>query len=217
MAHSQPSLRQMLLIEFHCTTNDGCIVIRYTCTIGTGNEFSAMFKRFLASVSGISLLSVLSVPHAFAMCPICTLTVGAGLGLARYLKVDDLVTGLWIGGFIVSSTGWLINVLNRRNIRFPGRIILITIVSYALFLIPFYTTGLIGQPFNTIGGIDRLLLGIIAGSIVFFAAALWYKSIKRRNGEHAFFHFQHIAMEVGSLIVMSIVFFTIGKLFPTII
>lgn len=176
-----------------------------------------MPKRFLAAISGVVLLQLIAVPRAFAMCPVCTLTVGAGLGLARYLKVDDLVTGLWIGGFIVSSTGWLINVLNRRDIRFPGRILLITIISYALFLIPFSTAGLIGHPFNTIWGMDRLLTGIVTGSIAFFAAALWYQSLKRRNGGHTYFPFQHIVMEAGSLVVMSIVFFFIGKLFPTII
>ncbi|MEK7217864.1 MAG: hypothetical protein AAB728_00185 [Patescibacteria group bacterium] len=175
-----------------------------------------MPKRVLAALSGLSLLAFLPA-RASAMCPVCTLTVGAGLGMAKYLGVDDLVSGIWIGGFIVSSTGWLISVLNRRNIRFPGRILLITVASYALFLVPFYQVGFIGQYFNTIWGMDRLLLGIVAGSIAFFLAALWYKSLKRRHGGHASFPFQHIAMEVGSLVVMSILFFVLGKLVPTII
>ncbi len=175
-----------------------------------------MLKRALGILSGFGFLGLLPA-RASAMCPVCTLTVGAGLGLARYLKVDDLVTGIWIGGFIVSSTGWLINVLNRRNIRFPGRILLITVLSYALFLVPFSSAGLIGQYFNTLWGIDRLLVGIVAGSIAFFAAALWYKRLKKRHGGHASFPFQHIAMEVGSLVAMSVVFFVIGILFPTII
>jgi hypothetical protein len=35
---------------------------------------------------------------ASAICPLCTIAVGAGVGLSRWIGVDDAVTGLWIGG-----------------------------------------------------------------------------------------------------------------------
>ena len=36
------------------------------------------------------------------MCPVCAVAVGVGLGLSRWLKIDDAISGLWIGALIVS-------------------------------------------------------------------------------------------------------------------
>ena len=36
------------------------------------------------------------------MCPVCAVAVGFGLGLSRWLKIDDAISGLWIGALIVS-------------------------------------------------------------------------------------------------------------------
>ena len=48
------------------------------------------------------------ITSSYAICPICTLAVGAGVGLSRWLGVDDTVTGLWIGGLTVSMILWTI-------------------------------------------------------------------------------------------------------------
>ncbi|MBU2577676.1 hypothetical protein KKA69_02480 [Patescibacteria group bacterium] len=42
-----------------------------------------------------------------AVYPVCTITVGAGLGISRWLGIDDSIPGLWIGGLILSSGLWL--------------------------------------------------------------------------------------------------------------
>ncbi len=51
------------------------------------------------------------------MCPVCTIAVGAGIGLSRWLGVDDLISGLWIGGLIVSLIGMTILWLNKKNLK----------------------------------------------------------------------------------------------------
>ncbi len=33
------------------------------------------------------------------MCPVCSISIGVGVGLCRYLGIDDLISGVWIGGF----------------------------------------------------------------------------------------------------------------------
>ncbi len=40
----------------------------------------------------------LGANSAQAICPICTIAVGAGVGFSRYLGIDDTIAGLWIGG-----------------------------------------------------------------------------------------------------------------------
>lgn len=39
--------------------------------------------------------SLIFAKKALAVCPICTVAVGAGVGLSRCLGIDDSITGLW--------------------------------------------------------------------------------------------------------------------------
>ena len=145
--------------------------------------------------------------RAFAVCPVCTVAVGAGVGLARYLKVDDLISGLWIGALTVSMTMWTINYLNRKKIKFHGRKILITIVYYAIIVLPLFYTGIMGHPLNKVWGIDKLLWGIIIGSVVFFTSASFYQYLKRKNNNRAYFPFQKVVMPVGPIIILTIILY----------
>ncbi|MCX6758247.1 MAG: hypothetical protein NTX14_00895, partial [Candidatus Nealsonbacteria bacterium] len=57
------------------------------------------------------IFSLLTARPALAVCPICTVAVGAGLGLSRWFGIDDSISGLWIGGLIVSFILWTIDWL----------------------------------------------------------------------------------------------------------
>jgi hypothetical protein len=34
------------------------------------------------------------------VCPVCTIAVAGGVGLCRYLGIDDLISGSWIGALL---------------------------------------------------------------------------------------------------------------------
>ena len=159
------------------------------------------------------LLSVVlfSAKSAFAICPVCTIAVGAGIGLSRWLGVDDTVTGLWVGALIVSSIMWTINWMNKKNYRFKGRKILITVGYYLIIIVPLYWKGIIGHPFNRIWGVDKIVFGTIIGSIVFLASVLWYDDLKKKNNGKAYFPYQKVAMPVGFLAIFSAIFYFITK------
>ncbi|MBU0456022.1 MAG: hypothetical protein ABIH77_04870 [Pseudomonadota bacterium] len=144
---------------------------------------------------------------AFAVCPVCTIFVGAGIGLSHWLGIDDSVTGLWIGGFIVSLIIWTVAWFDKKNIRFKGRKILITLLYYASVVVPLYTSGIIGHPLNKLWGIDKLVLGILLGSIAFSLGALGHQMLKARNNNHAFFPFQKVVMPILPLLVLSVFFY----------
>lgn len=149
--------------------------------------------------------------RAFAICPVCTVAVGAGVGFSRYLGVDDLIAGVWIGGLTVSMIMWTVNYLNKKNIKFIGRKILITIVYFGFIVIPLFYTGIMGHPLNKMWGIDRLLLGVIFGSIFFFIFAQGYQYMKKRNNNHAYFPFQKVAMPVAPLIILTFIFYFLTR------
>jgi len=146
---------------------------------------------------------------AQAVCPVCVVAVGAGLGLSEYLGIDDTIAGIWIGGLLVALIIWTINWLNKKNWLGDNkdwRDILIVVLYYGLTLWPLWGQGFIGNPANRFWGLDKLIIGIGAGSVGFLIMTLWYDKIKKRRGR-AYFPFQKVAMPVGALAVLSLVFY----------
>jgi hypothetical protein len=64
---------------------------------------------------------------------------------------------------------------------------------------------------NKLWGMDRILLGMMIGSIVFFVAAVSYNQLKKNNKDHAYFPFQKVIMPLVSLIILSVIFYIITK------
>jgi len=169
-------------------------------------------KKILLYIFSIIAISLLFAKKALAVCPLCTIAVGAGVGLSRWLGIDDTICGLWIGGLTVSLITWTIDWLGKKNIRFKG-IKIITILSYYLLILsPLYFTGILGNPKNSLlcfCGLyfDKLTLGVITGSIAFWFGAEWYFYLKEKHGGKAYFPFQKVLMPIFPLIILSIIFY----------
>jgi hypothetical protein len=158
----------------------------------------------------IIMLAFSRAQNAFAVCPVCTLAVGSGVGFSRWLGIDDAITGLWIGGLVVSMISWTENWLEARNIRFKGRIYLNILGYFAFMVIPLYYTGIIGNPDNTIHGLDKVLSGIVVGSIAFWFGASLYFYLKEKNNGHAYFPFQKVVMPIAPLLLLTLFFYYLG-------
>ncbi len=146
------------------------------------------------------------------ICIVCTAAVSAGVGLSRWLGVDDTITGLWIGGLTLSVALWTINWLTKKNIKFFGRQPLIVASYYALLLWPLYHYNMIGHPLNKLCGTDKLLMGITVGSIGFIGAILLNEYLKKKNNGKVYFPFQKVVIPVGLLAVLSLAFYLICAL-----
>ena len=57
------------------------------------------------------------VAAADAVCPVCTIAIGAGLEGMRMLGVKDVITGVWAGGLTISLIGWTANYMRRHNVK----------------------------------------------------------------------------------------------------
>jgi hypothetical protein len=141
------------------------------------------------------------------MCPVCTIAVGAGIGLSRWLGVDDLISGLWIGGLIVSLIGVTINWLAKKNIHFPFLKPLVILFFYFFTIGPLYWTKIIGDPCSHIWGLEKIVWGIIIGSVVFLASYGFHLWLKKRNHDKVFFPFQKVVIPVIFLIIASLVLY----------
>lgn len=141
------------------------------------------------------------------MCPVCTMAVGAGVGLSRWLGVDDLVFGLWIGGLLVSLIGMTILWLNKQNLKNNLLRLLIIFLYYFFTIGPLYWTKIIGNPCNHIWGLDRIIWGIIIGSLVFLIAYRFHLWLKKKNRNKVFFPFQKVIIPVIFLLIISLIIF----------
>lgn len=149
--------------------------------------------------------------YSLAVCPVCTITVSAGIGLCRWLGVDDTISGTWIGGLIISSVIWFLNWLNKKQIRFKFRKILVSTFFYIIVVLPLYITEIIGHPHNKIWGFDKLLVGMFVGSITFLFSVLLHSFLKEKNQNEAFFPFQKVLIPILFLAITSIIFYYLTK------
>jgi hypothetical protein len=157
-------------------------------------------------------LSFLVAKTTFAVCPVCAIAVGAGLGLSRWLGVDDLITGTWVGGLLVTISWWTVEWLDSKKIKFKGRKILITLAYYLLTIAPLYYMGIMGHPYNQFWGIDKLLLGIIVGTIFFFGGSILNLWLKKKNGGKVYIKFQRVIIPVAILLLISLFWYLLLKI-----
>jgi len=166
----------------------------------------------MSITSGIILLSFLLFPtKAFAVCPVCTVAVVAGLGLSRWFGIDDAISGIWIGGLILSSGLWMASWLSKHNVRLPFLPLWSAILMYILVIVPLVLTGVIGHPLNRLWGIDKLLIGTTVGSIAFLAGVFTDRVVRVMNNGKVRFFYQKVIFPVSFLITSSLIFYFITR------
>lgn len=154
------------------------------------------------------LLALLVSPSiALAVCPVCTVAVAGGVELSRWLGVDDTISGIWVGALILSSAVWFLSWLDSKDIKFKFHIILVLALFYSIVILPLYWMKLISFSCNLFFGLDKLLLGIISGSVVFSASIRFHNLLKKRNNNKVHFPYQKVIIPVLFLIISSMIFY----------
>ncbi len=167
-------------------------------------------------LESISLI-LLSIPTIVAHCPLCTAATGAGIGLARWIGVDDSIVGLFLGAFIISTGLWLDNWLKKKKISIPLQGFLLVFASFLLTIIPLYLTGIIKNfeivrslpELSILGlsifGIDKMLFGTIIGILAVGYSFSFSNYIKKKNGR-VLFPYQGISFMMITLFILSEIF-----------
>ena len=172
------------------------------------------FSIFLLSVNiSYSIFHIIFPPLVAAVCPVCTIAVGAGLGISRALGIDDAVTSVWIGGLILSSSLWLIDWIKKKKPEFPISKFRVPIIvlMYLLFLVPLWFSKYIGRPYNSIFGIDKILFGTFWGSLAFIFGKWADGKIRQMKGKQLFVY-QKVIFPVSALLATSLILhFIVGN------
>jgi len=144
-----------------------------------------------------------------AVCPLCVVAVGAGLGLSRWLGVDDVISSIWIGGLLWGASTWTTTWLKGKNWGFKYDSWVVTVAYYVLVLGPLFYSDLIGHPLNKIFGIDKILFGTVVGTITFILANRLHSFLKTKNNGKSYFPYQKVAVPVTALILTSLFFYAL--------
>jgi len=144
-----------------------------------------------------------------AVCPVCVVAIGAGLGLSRWLGVDDTISSTWIGGLMVAIILWTINWFKKKGWRFAYRAVYITLAYYILVYVPLYYYGIVGYPANTIWGIDKIIFGTVVGSVAFLAGDWFSNYLKKKNNGKVLFYYQKVIIPLVILLLISLILWQI--------
>ncbi len=154
------------------------------------------------------VLAIILLPQITkATCPVCTVAIASGLGLCRYIGIDDVVSGLWVGGLLFSLAISINNALKKKGKSFKFSGFILFIATYLLLFIPLHLTGVIGHSFNEIAGMDRLIFGSICGSILVFLSSLSSEGLKKLNHNKVYFPYQRVVIPFVVLLVFSFIFY----------
>lgn len=168
-------------------------------------------KKIILTLPAALLISTLFGAKTFAFCPVCTVAVAGGVGLSRWLGVDDLITGLWAGALVISTTMWTVNWFAKKGLKSLLYKATIFIAFIVLTILPLYKYEIIGHPQNRIWGVDKLALGMGVGLILFWVFEWLTLKFKNRKGK-VYFPFQKVVVPIVLLaIVSTIVYFIIIK------
>lgn len=164
----------------------------------------------MKKIMALALILVLAFPtQAQAVCPICTVAVAGGLGISRWLGIDDSVTGVWIGGLIFSSGLWLADWIGKRGWKVPFKEI-VSIGLFFLFVIPpLYVAKMVGVAGNTLWGIDKVVLGTVVGSLLFMFGVWLDTWLRTTNDGRVYVYYQKVIAPVFLLTLGSFVLYLI--------
>jgi len=162
-------------------------------------------KQIIILISLITIHQSLITKTVYAVCPVCTIAVGAGLGISRALGIDDAVTSVWIGGLILSMSFWFIDWIGKKRKKplTTNYQLLTTASMYALTFLPLWYGKYIGRSNNTLWGIDKILFGTFAGSIAFMIGKWADQKVREKKGKQLFVY-QKVVFPILTLIIASV-------------
>lgn len=141
------------------------------------------------------------------MCPICSVGVVVSLGLSRWLKVDDSISGIWIGALLLAFSLWTFNWIFRKQERKSAVFLLGIIVAYwVLTFVPLYMTDIISnENCLTLLGINRLVFGSILGMLIAWLAIFIDKLLRKMKQGNRLFPYQKVIIPIGFLLIVSFI------------
>ena len=151
---------------------------------------------------------LLATPVA-AQCPVCIVTVGGGMLIAKRLGIDDFLVSLWVSGLNTAISFWLAQKIKNR---FFGSPIVLSLLMYITTLLYFIFTQQTGLAFSQILGMDKIIFGLTLGLFIWFLGIFIDHKSRVLNGGKILFPYQKVVFPISLLTILTILFKLIFKL-----
>jgi len=143
------------------------------------------------------------VPPVYGQCPICVITVGGGLLLAKKLGIDDLLVSIWLSGLNTAIAIWITTKIKNKLWNNPY---FMTVIFYAVTMVYLILSKQIGHPGNVFLGIDKVVFGITLGLIVSLFSFYIDQLIRGKNNKKVLFPYQKVIIPVSLLALITLIF-----------
>lgn len=144
------------------------------------------------------------IPTVYAQCPVCIVTVGGGLLIAKKLGLDSLLTALWISGLNVAISFWFVSFIKKP--KFLKNPLLWTVIMFVSTYAYLASTKQMYHKNDTFMHVDKVLVGLIAGTLVWLLGIGIDKLIRKYNKGKVLFFYQKVIVPLALLIVTSGIF-----------
>ncbi|MFZ2152781.1 MAG: hypothetical protein WAV41_01855 [Microgenomates group bacterium] len=155
------------------------------------------------------LVSSFSFPVSVsAQCPICIVTVGGGMLIAKKLGIDDFLVSIWISALNTAIAFYLADKMKIKNhwLKIFKNPWFLSFVFLLLTLIYFVTSGQTGHVANKLLGLDKVIFGQTLGMIVMFIGNFIYGYTKYKNDGKALFPYSKVVFPVGLVLIITLAF-----------
>jgi hypothetical protein len=152
---------------------------------------------------------MLFVTPSYAQCPVCIVTVGGGMLIAKKLGIDDLLVSIWISALNTAISFYLASKFQNDKMMFKKFLSnpwALSILLFATTLIYFQTTGQLNHSKNQLLGIDKIILGQTIGMFTMFIGNFIYGFTKFKNNGKALFPYSKVVFPVGLVLLVTLAF-----------
>ncbi|OGK62127.1 hypothetical protein A2334_04705 [Candidatus Roizmanbacteria bacterium RIFOXYB2_FULL_38_10] len=150
------------------------------------------------------------VPPVYAQCPVCVVTVGGGLLIAKKLGIDDLLVSIWLSGLNTALAFWFASSMKHKLLKSGlGWAIgfFILTIGYLVY------SKQLGHQGNTFLGIDKIVVGMTVGFIISLFAIFVDKLIRKKNNGKVLFYYQKVIIPIITFIITTGIFALLIKIY----
>jgi len=138
------------------------------------------------------------------MCgPLCAIGIAGGLQISRWLGINDLTLGLWIGALILSLSFQFNRFLIKKGWSFKFSFWLILILTFVFSFMPLMNDLFSGKA-SLYCGVPQIIIGAILGGLVLFLADKINDAIIKKHHNRVYFYYQRTIVPIIALILLSI-------------
>jgi hypothetical protein len=129
----------------------------------------------------------------YAQCPVCVVTVGGGLFIAKKLGIDDLLVSIWLSALNTALAFWFASMMKNKLLKNGwGWSVAFYIITVGSLVI----TKQIGVKFNTLFGIDKIVVGLTVGFFISLFAIIIDRIIRIKNQGKVAFYYQKVIIPI---------------------